>query len=91
MTAVLNLVQSAKVLLEFNVDVNARDGWLKTPLHYAVYNKHNHIARYLLDRGAQHDAQDDAGITPLHEATQVNNHEMIEVLQSLDSDEKIEL
>ncbi len=80
------------MLLEFNADINARDGWLKTPLHFAVYNKHNHIARYLLDHGAEHQLQDDAGITPYHEAVQADNKEMIELLQSLSSDEeKIEL
>jgi ankyrin repeat protein len=56
-------------LLDGGYDINAFDDLGKTPLHYAVESDRFEVARYLIDRGANVDAHDEAriGNTPLRE------------------------
>lgn len=60
-----------KMLLQYGVDVNARDTTRKTPLHEAAQYGHkikvNHM-RVLLEHGARVDARTIFGKTPLHVA-----------------------
>jgi ankyrin repeat protein len=58
---------SAELLLSLGVDMNARDKEERTPLHFASYYGHVHIAESLLDYGAWVDAEDILGQTPLHQ------------------------
>jgi ankyrin repeat protein len=62
-------VRVAEVLLERGAGVNARrhDQW--TPLHIASYLGKPDIARVLLTHGAQVDAVDSFGKTPLHDVS----------------------
>src|SRR6266702_3108843 len=64
----------AKLLLERNVDVNGRDKDQATPLHLASYYGHVDAAEVLLDHGAQANAEDIRGQTPLHQVV-LGNHD----------------
>ncbi len=58
---------SIAVLLELGADVNAVAS-IGTPLHAAADSKHAENARQLLARGAQIDARNEEGLTPLEVA-----------------------
>ena len=47
-------------------DVNLRNGRQQTPLLLAVDKRHVKIAKLLLENGANVNAQDDVGDSPLH-------------------------
>ena len=49
------------------LDINQRDLKLRTPLHWAVFNKSECAQGYLLSfKGIDFEAKDDNGFTPLH-------------------------
>jgi ankyrin repeat protein len=50
--------------------VHAREFYGRTPLHYASLHGHHQVVQLLLDRGADVDAQDRFGHTPLHLVSQ---------------------
>ncbi|KAN0141605.1 Ankyrin repeat-containing domain protein [Lactarius tabidus] len=54
-----------KLLLSWGMDVNSRDKGT-TPLHWATYFGCVNVVEVLLERGAQSDAEDIRGQTPLH-------------------------
>lgn len=47
--------------------------WLKTPLHFAAYSGHEEVTKLLIKWGADLNAKDDLGISPLEEARQGKN------------------
>ena len=65
------------LILKYPRMVHARDNTLRTALHLAAQNGHHHIAEKLLMSGADKDAQDTRGFTPLHLA---KNREVSTVL-----------
>ena len=58
---------------EMGSDVNARDKDQETPLHLASYYLSADLVKVLLDYGAQVDAEDNCGLTPLHQLV-LGNH-----------------
>ena len=52
------------------LDLDARDRWGLTALHYASRHGHARIVERLLDAGADIQAADQYGFTPLHEAAE---------------------
>lgn len=54
-------------LIARGIPVNAKDRYGNTPLHYAARSKNVEAIRALLDAGADVDAVNDDGITPLRE------------------------
>lgn len=60
---------SVELLLDAQADVNARDFYDKTPLHYTaaygIYSQEAEMATALLDKGAELEAEDAFGRTPL--------------------------
>ena len=67
-------------LIEKGADVEAKDKWGSTPLHFASGNNHIEIAKLLLDRGADVKAKDNGGQTPLHFASWHNRIKIAKLL-----------
>lgn len=59
-------------------ELDSSNGW--TPLHYAVLNKHEELASWLLDKGADPASIDKEGFTPIFSAISVNSLEMTKAL-----------
>ena len=53
------------VLLELGADVNLRNFEQYTALHYAVIHGHEQVVKTLINKGAEIDATNDLGFTPL--------------------------
>ena len=61
-------VSFARLLLQFGLDVHAKDKDHDTPLHLATFSGMLEIARVLLDHGANVNVENKQGRTPLHQA-----------------------
>ncbi|QOJ78899.1 ankyrin repeat domain-containing protein [Infirmifilum lucidum] len=72
-----------KELLDRGADVNTRDKYGWTPLHYAADGGHLEVARLLLDRGADVNTRDNDGRTPLDLARAMGHKEVVELLESV--------
>ncbi len=57
---------------ERNMDVNLRDDLGKTLLYHAVYHNHEKIVKYLVRHGADVNAKDKKGFTPIMFASDIN-------------------
>jgi hypothetical protein len=67
--AINGLTTSVKRLLSIrNINVNVKDVYGETPLHWAAKNGHVEIARVLLQNGAEVNVRNNYGNTPLHYA-----------------------
>ncbi|KAH0538579.1 hypothetical protein FGG08_004829 [Glutinoglossum americanum] len=64
------------LLLERGADVEAKDGYGCTSLHWAASNGYKVVVRILLENGADVEAKDDCGGTALHKAA-ANGHETV--------------
>ncbi len=86
-----NLVQ-VKGLLEAGADINAKDGFQRTALHWAVNRGFANVSRHLIEKGANVNAKDREAFTPLHLATQLVQSDVAELLiqngAELDAKEK---
>jgi ankyrin repeat protein len=74
-----NLTQ-VKGLLEAGADINAKDGFQRTALHWAVNRGFKPIARLLIEKGANVNAKDRDAFTPLHLASQLVQSDVAELL-----------
>uniref|UniRef100_A0ABD2W7Q3 Uncharacterized protein n=1 Tax=Trichogramma kaykai TaxID=54128 RepID=A0ABD2W7Q3_9HYME len=62
------------------VQVDARDQWGNTPLHFAVNRNQKELVEFLLRRGANPSLANEEGSTPLHECLTVDdNHCLVEL------------
>jgi hypothetical protein len=78
--------QKVKYSINAGVNVNTRDKFGFTPLHYAAkYNAHVDILKYLVSQGAEVNAKSDNGFTPLDYAIAFNHQENITYLKSLNN------
>jgi ankyrin repeat protein len=70
-------------LIEYDVDIDARDGNGCTPLYWASsghYFKDGSVLRLLLERGADVNAGSKKGSTPLHRASEYGALEVVRLL-----------
>lgn len=74
-------VEAAEVLLENGADLEARGEDGETALHRAVGSKQVLMIKFLIARGANRDAKDSYGKSPLDWAIQSNNSELVEAIK----------
>ncbi len=67
-------------LIEKGADVNLKDRYGETPLHYAAENGSTRMAEFLIASGADVNAKNAKGETPLHSATLWGYRQMVELL-----------
>ncbi len=68
--------KNTKKALDLGANVNSKDKYKGTPLHWAINNANKGIAAMLIAYGADVNAKDVFGWTPLHHAV-VHSHEEI--------------
>ena len=74
--ALFNLKITAEHILYTGGDVSTRDGYRRTPLHYAALYGHEAISLLLLEHHADVAAKDVWNSTPLHQAA-IRGHEAV--------------
>lgn len=60
-----DLASVQAILKAFPEKLNTRDNYGHTPLHRAVYSQSERLIQYLIDQGANLEAKDYSGLTPL--------------------------
>ena len=58
-------IEAVKQHLAAGTDVNAKNEWGGTPLHYATFGGHKEVVELLIAKGADVNAKDDVGDTPV--------------------------
>ncbi len=61
-----------KQTIKEGIDINQKDDFDYTPLHYAISNNHEDTALLLLEHGADASVKDNEGFTSLHYAAEYN-------------------
>jgi len=61
-------LEKVKSILDQKIDINEKDSFGSSPLHYAARNSHTDIIKILLEGKADVNIKDKHGFTPLHEA-----------------------
>ena len=75
-------IEAVKQHLAAGTDVNVKGGFADgTPLHYAAANGHKEIAELLIEKGADLNAKDEDGGTPLDVAIQFKELETADLLR----------
>lgn len=70
----------ARLLIDKGADINAEDGWRRTPLHWATENCHTDLVKLLIDKGAEVNAKDDWQQTPLLWAVDAGHTDLAKLL-----------
>ena len=75
-------LEIAKILLDYDVDLTAKDKYDRTPLHLAIQGSQKEMSALLLSRGADINAKAEGGKTPLHYCAYLDkkNKEIAKVL-----------
>ena len=73
-------IEAIKQHLAAGTDVNAKNEWGGTPLHYATFGGHKEVVELLIAKGADVNAKDGVGETPLHWTAKEGNKEVVELL-----------
>lgn len=68
---------AAQLLVNYNIDINAKDANGSTPLIYATLFGHNQLAKLLLEKGATPLVKDQTGSSAYDYAQQLSNEELI--------------
>ncbi len=58
-------IEAIKQHLAAGTDVNAKNEWGGTPLHFATFGSHKEVVELLIAKGADVNAKDDVGDTPV--------------------------
>ncbi|EAY14926.1 ankyrin repeat protein, putative [Trichomonas vaginalis G3] len=75
-------IETAKILLAHNADVNVENDNFLTPLQMAIQFENIEMVELLILHGANVNVKEDDNWTPLHEAANRNNKELVELLVS---------
>jgi len=74
------LLNFVEALVTGNAKINQPGDGNKTPLHWALENKHHEVARFLIEHNASTSAVDSTGQSPLHAACRLQCNEVVELL-----------
>ncbi len=74
-------IEAVKQHIAAGTDVNAKDGWGMSPLHWAVERGRKETAELLIAKGADVNAKNDFGQTPLDRANWRNHAETADLLR----------
>lgn len=77
----------AEKLLQMGAPINADFGW--TALHYAASTGQTQMTRFLIDKGANVNAQTERGVTPLYMAARIIAAPTVEVLLQAGADKTL--
>lgn len=77
------LIEELKQLLETGIDVNQKNKFGFTALHYAISRKHQDMSLFLLEQGADPSIQDNDGNTALHYAAAYDFYLVAELILKL--------
>ncbi len=81
-----NFLQICVLLLEYQADTGVRNHKGQTPLHLAVAQKGSDaVVKQLLAAGANPNAMDNAGLTPLATATRAQNESVLSLLMEFNA------
>ena len=81
-----NFLQICVLLLEYQADTAVRNHKGQTPLHLAVAQKGSDaVVKQLLAAGANPNAMDNAGLTPLATATRAQNESVVSLLMEFNA------
>lgn len=78
-----------KFLLDYGADVNIKDVWGATSLHYAVWNCPTKISAILLSGGADVNSRDAHGYTPFYTVLIKRNRKLTNLLAAAGADPNI--
>jgi len=81
-------IEAVKQHLAAGTDVNAKNEWGGTPLHFATFGSHKEVVELLIAKGADVNAKDDVGDTPVDWA---DNKETADLLRKHGGKTKKEL
>jgi len=95
--SVVDFVEAARVgnaeliceLLNRDVDVNVKNNYGNTALHWSAYHGNVHILRTLLRHGARVNEKNSVGNTPLHDSIKAHNLECMKLLLKYGADPSI--
>ena len=79
-------IEVVKQLLAAGANVNAKNKWGGTPLHWAARGGHKEIVELLIAKGANVNAKNDEDGTPLHLAADRGHTEVVELLITAGAD-----
>jgi len=85
------IINEIITLIECSADVNVKDSYGKTPLHFAVKQKNKGLVQWLIEKGADPNTNIALGGTILHWAIQQNNKELIQLLLEKGADPNTKL
>uniref|UniRef100_A0A093V213 Serine/threonine-protein phosphatase 6 regulatory ankyrin repeat subunit C n=1 Tax=Talaromyces marneffei PM1 TaxID=1077442 RepID=A0A093V213_TALMA len=68
---------------KYGADIDTIDEYGRTPLHYAVTNKHIDIVKLLVERGATTTIADISGVNPMQLAAESGSEEMTQMMHMM--------
>ena len=75
-------IEAVKEYLAIGINVNAKDeAYGGMPLHWAAYRGRNEVVEFLIAEGADVNAKNQAGATPLDKAIEKNRDETVSLLR----------
>jgi len=78
--AAAGFLKNVKFFKEYGVEIDAKDTFLQTPLHFASFFGKFEVVKYLVENGADINSQHNDGNTPLHEAALGNHINVVKYL-----------
>ena len=79
--ASLGYVDLCELLVRYGADTDAQTAKLETPFHLAITNGHREVVAILLKYSARLNIRDKNGMTPLQQAENIKNWEIVTLIK----------